>query len=169
MLTLSNQKPEIDYLNQPFSTAQRKDMIPFTTTQRLSVMLFKTAVGFHFGCLQGSLGPASCPVPEIGCYIDESVCGWRIYRLSDDMMLLSDCLAESSPRGWWARFSLKTHGVLLRQLGKVRVIYLLRTTDTGTVSVWHSNVNLVTGVSRRWLDGHFQSATSGENCVIAGA
>jgi hypothetical protein len=84
-------------------------------------------------------------------------------------MLLSDCPAESCPSGWWARFLLKTHGVLLRQLGKVRVIYLLRTTDTGTVSVWHSNVNLVTGVSRRWLDEHFQSATSGEKCVIAGA
>ena len=169
MLTVLNQKPEIDYLNQPFPIAQRNDMIPFTTAQRLSVMLFKTAVGFHFGCLQGSLGAASCPVPEIGCYIDEPVCGWRIYRLSDDMMLLSDCLAESSPKGWWARFILKTHGVLLRQLGKVRVIYLLRTTDTGTFSVWHSNINLVTGVTRRWLDEHFQSATSGEKGVIAGA
>jgi hypothetical protein len=84
-------------------------------------------------------------------------------------MLLSDCLTESSPTNWWARFILKTHGVLLRQLGKVRVIYLLRTTgaDTGTVSVWHSNVNLVTGVTRKWLDEHFRSAASDEKCVIA--
>jgi hypothetical protein len=171
MLTRSNQKPGIEYLNRPFSTAQRNDMIPFTTVQRLSVMLFKTTVGYHFGCLQGSLGPASCPVPEIGCYIDEPAYGWRIYRLSEDMMLLSDCLGESHPKGWWARFILKTHGALLRQLGKVRVIYLLRTTgaDTGTVPVWHSNINLVTGVASRWLDGNFRSAASGDKCVIAGA
>lgn len=171
MLILSNQKTENEYLNQPFPIAQRNDMIPFTTAQRLSVMLFKTAVGFHIGCLQGSLGPASCPVPEIGCYIDEPTCGWRIYRLSDDIMFLSDCLAQSSASGLWERFILKTHGVLLRQLGKVRVIYLLRTAgaDTGTASVWHSNVNLVTGVSSRWLDAHFQSAVFGGKCVIAGA
>lgn len=145
-------------------------MIPFKTAQRLSVMLFKTAVGFHFGCLQGALGPASCSVPELGCYIDEPAFGWRIYRLSEDVMFLSDCLVESSPSGLWARFILKTHGVLLRQLGKVRVIYFLRSSaaNTATVSVWHSNINLVTGVSNRWLDENFRSANSGEKCVIAG-
>ena len=145
-------------------------MIPFKTAQRLSVMLFKTAVGFHFGCLQGALGPASCSVPELGCYIDEPACGWRIYRLSEDVMFLSDCLVESSPSGLWARFILKTHGVLLRQLGKVRVIYFLRSSgaNIATVSVWHSNISLVTGVSNRWLNEHFRSANSGEKCVIAG-
>jgi hypothetical protein len=144
-------------------------MIPFKTAQRLSVMMFKTGVGFHSGCLQGSLGPASCPVPEIGCYICEPLCGWKIYRLSEDIMLLSDCLAESSPNGWWAKFILKTHGILLRQLGKVRVIYLLRTgVESGKASVWHSNINLVTGVSKKWLEGHFKSATSSEKGVIAG-
>lgn len=132
-------------------------------------MLFKTAVGFHFGCLQGSSGPASCPVPEVGYYIDEPECGWKIYRLSEDVMLLSDCFVASAPKDWWARFILRTHGVLLRQLGKVRVIYFLRTADTGVGSVWHSNVNLVTGVTRKWLDAHFQSAASGEKGVIAGA
>ncbi|KAI9736467.1 MAG: hypothetical protein M1818_006201 [Claussenomyces sp. TS43310] len=163
--------PGIYYLNQPFSMAQRNDMIPFTTAQRLWVMLFKTAVGFHYGCLQGSIGPASCPVPEVGRYVDEPVGGWKIYRLSEDIMLLSDCLVESPPRGRWARITLKTHGILLRQLGKVRVIYLLRTTvaDPRTVSVWHSNVNLVTGVTKKWLDESFRSAASGEKCVIAGA
>lgn len=86
-------------------------------------------------------------------------------------MFLSDCLVQSSASGLWGRFILKTHGVLLRQLGKVRVIYLLQTagTDTGTALVWHSNVNLVTGVSSRWLDAHFQSADFGGKCVIAGA
>ncbi|KFY10978.1 hypothetical protein V491_07387 [Pseudogymnoascus sp. VKM F-3775] len=169
MLILSDQKPENEYLNQSFPIVQRNNMIPFTTAQRLSVMLFKTTVGFHIGCLQGSLGPASCPVPQIGCYIDEPACGLRIYRLSDDIMFLSDCLVQSSASSSWERFILKAHGVLLRQLGKVRVIYLLRTAgdDIGTPSVWHSNVNLVTGVSSRWLDAHFQSAVSGGKCVIA--
>ena len=145
-------------------------MIAFTTTQRLSVMLFKTAVGFHFGCLRGLLGPASCPLPEIGFYVNEPEFGWKVYRLSEDMMLLSDCLAESSPKGGWAEFMLMTHGVLLRQLGKVRVIYLLRTrgADAEMVSVWHSNINLVTGVTSRWLDGRFQPATICDECVIAG-
>ena len=144
-------------------------MVPFTTAQRLSVMLFKTAVGFHFGCLQGALGPTSCPLPDVGCYVDEAEYGWRIYRLSEDIMLLSDCHKESSTKSWWRRVITKTHGILLRQLGKVRVIYLLQTrgAELGRASTWHSNINLVTGVTSRWLEGEFRTAASADKCVIA--
>jgi len=146
-------------------------MIPFTTLQRLSVMLFKTAIGFQFGGLQGSKGPSSCLIPEKGCYLEEPMHGWRAYRLSEDVMFLQDCLAEFSqhqPTGRWEKFILSMHGVLLRQLGKVRVIYLLRTKVEGKrkISVWHSNVNLVTGVTRKWLDGNFRAAASSERGVI---
>jgi hypothetical protein len=121
------QIPEVPYLQQPFSIAERNDMIPFMTRQRLSVMLLKTTISYHFGCLQGPLGPASCPLPELGCYIDEHLYGWRIYRLSEEVVIIADCLAESSPKGWWASFIKRAHGVLLRRLGKVRVIYFLGT------------------------------------------
>jgi hypothetical protein len=145
-------------------------MIPFKTVQRLSVMLFKTTVGYNFGCLQGSLGPASCSVPEIGSYIDEPERGWRVYRLSEDIMFLTDHYAETAHPFLWARFIIGTHGLLLRQLGKIRVIYLLRVSDAtmDAVSVWHSNINLVTGVSIKWLDERFRPADSTEKCVIAG-
>jgi len=165
------QKQEVPYLQQPFSIAEGNDMIPFTTRQRLSVMLFKTTIGYHFGCLQGPLGPASCPLPELGCYIDEHLHGWRIYRLSERVVLIADCLAESSPKGWWARFIKRAHGVLLRRLGKVRVIYFLRTRatdDSENVSLWHSNINLVTGVTKKWLDEDFRVVAPQEMGVIAG-
>lgn len=168
---LSVQKPDYQYLNQPFTIAKRNDMVPFSTRQRLSVMLFKTSVGFHFGCLQGSLGPALMPLPDVGCYIDEQRYGWKIYRLSQDMMVLTDCFAESSPKGYWANFIKKAHGVLLRRLGKIRVIYLLRIKapeDLVHLSLWHSNINLVTGITKSWLDNNFRRTDTQETCVIAG-
>jgi hypothetical protein len=146
-------------------------MVPFTTGQRLSVMLFKTRVGFCFGCLQGPLGPARCPLPDVGCYIDECRKGWKIYRLSEDMMVLADCFAESSPKGYWGRFIAKTHGVLLRRLGKIRVIYFLRIKapdNLSHISLWHSNINLVTGVTKHWLDNNFRLTGTQETCVVAG-
>jgi len=164
-------KTDNAYLDQPFSTPHRNDMIPFTTRQRLSVMLFKTTIGFHLGCLQGLRGPSSCPLPKLGCYVDVHQHGWKLYRVSDDIMLISDCLAQSSPKGWWAHIILRAHGVLLRRLGKIRVIYLLRVRDsdsTGRPTLWHSNINLVTGVNKQWLDEGFQPAASQEMCVIGG-
>lgn len=149
----------------------RNNMKAFKTCQRLSVMFFKTSIGYNFGSLQGSMGPATCTVPEIGCYIDEPMHGWRIYRLSEDVMFIQDCLAEFAthhPTSRCGRFIVYTHGILLRQLGKVRVIYLLKRKEVDTTaSLWHSNINLVTGVTKKWLDGHFQISALGERGIIA--
>ena len=159
-----------DHLSNTFTEPLRNDMIPFTTAQRLSVMLFKTSVGFHLGCLRGPLGPASVPLPAVGFYVDQPDHGWRIYRLSDEVMILSDRLVESPRDNWYGKLIVKMHGVLLRQLGKVRVIYLLQKKGAshGKEITWHSNVNLVTGVASKWLDGEFRPANAVERCIIAG-
>ena len=122
----------------------RDDMIPFTTAQRLSVMLCKTAVGFHLGCLQGSYGPASCLLPDVGSYFGEEAYGCKVYRLSEDTMLIADHVVECASTSRWRKFILRTHGILLRQLGRVRVVYLQRTREAATSpdTIWHANINL---------------------------
>lgn len=156
----------MEYYDASLPTAQRDDIVPFTSMQRLAVMLFKTSVGFHLGGLQGPSGPASCLVPEIGTYVEPTGCGWKMYRLSEDVMVLSDCPQESSHRGLLGRITVKAHGILLKQLGKVRVVYLLQISKTETGSVWHSNINLVTGVSRAWLEEQFTLATTEKRGII---
>lgn len=142
-------------------------MTPFTTAQRLGVMLCKTSVGFDMGCLQGQIGPASCPLPPLGHYAIDDNKRWKIYRISNDVMVLADCFSSISPKTSWARFIARAHGVLLRRLGKCRVIYLLREQSRGRTS-WHSNINLVTGVSQEWLDSNFNLTRTEETCVVAG-
>lgn len=159
------------YLESRFSVAERNNMVPFTTHQRLSVMLFKTGVGFHYGCLQGSVGPARCPQPDVGCHVDEMEQGWKIYRMSEDIMIVADAFAQSHSQNPWSRFIAKAHGVLLRRLGKIRVIYLVRQTDAkdlGNTALWHSNINLVTGVNQSWLESNFRLGRSQMTAIVAG-
>lgn len=120
----------------------------------MSVMFFKTLPGFDLGSVRAKEGPVIVPVPSVGAYIDETNHGWQIYRLSDDMMCIADNLQATPASGFWVRFIAHAHGVILRRLGKVRVVYLLRETrGAGSKDevVWRSNINLVTGVSRTFL------------------
>lgn len=152
--------------------AERNSMVPFTTKQRLSLMFLKTSVGFHHGCLQGCLGPAWCSIPSTGFYIDDVALGYRVYRLTEAIAIIADQPPRIQPTSRWARFVARAHGVLLRQVGKVRVIYLLRRVESGATRpgrpVWHSNVNLVTGVSKEWLEHNYTSTRSREAYVVAG-
>lgn len=136
---------------------RRKDIKAFRTSQRLSVMFFKTAVGHDLGCVTGKQGPAKLPLPAVGDSIERPALGWKLYRLSEDMMILADCLAESNPKGTWSRILKRMHGILLRQLGKKRVVYLIKQSPRSGEHehYWHSNVNLVTGASESWLSGAF--------------
>ena len=133
-------------------------------------MLFKTAVGYDLGCVRGRLGPSSLPLPATGTVIDGCTKGWKLYRLSDDIMLLADCLAESRPKDSWSRFLMHSHGVLLRRLGKKRVVYLVRSPVRGIrdQARWHSNINLVTGVSEAWLHEEFKPGFTADKCTLAG-
>ena len=85
-------------------------------------------------------------------------------------MILADCLAESEPKDTWLRIMTYMHGILLRRLGKKRVVYLVRRLlDRNAEEMeWHSNVNLVTGVSMDWLDEEFRPGTDGGYCIVAG-
>ena len=135
-------------------------------------MMFKTAIGYDLGCLTGVLGPSSSEMPAVGhCVIDPAHKGWRLCRLSKDVMLLVDCLVATRPQNIWMRFISHAHGILLRRLGKVRVVYIIRRSPSNNQSdrpVWHSNVNLVTGVTWKWLEEEFRPGTSEQPCVIAG-
>ena len=135
-------------------------------------MLIKTAVSYHHGCLQGPLGPAHCQLPDVGCYVDQFDHGWKLFRLTEDTMVLADYAAGTNPKGLLPRFLAHAHGVLLRRLGKVRVVYLIRTSaieDIEYDSLWHSNINLVTGVTKKWLDEQFNLQNPRPKCMIAGS
>ena len=142
------------------------DVVAFTTLQRLVVMLIKTAVTYHHGCLQGPLGPANCQLPDVGYYIDEFAHGWKLFRLTEDAMVLADYAAGTNPKGLLQRFLAHAHGVLLRRLGKVRTSAM---EDIEYDSLWHSNINLVTGVTKKWLDEEFNLQDSRPKCMIAGS
>lgn len=133
-------------------------------------MFWKTCVGHEFGCVTGALGPARLPLPAIGTAIEEPGLGWKLSRLSEDIMILADCLSESKPKNTWSRILKHMHGILLRRLGKKRVVYLVRQSPESEEqeSRWHSNVNLVTGVSMDWLDGAFSPGVPGHTCAVAG-
>ena len=133
-------------------------------------MFCKTSVGHEFGCVTGGLGPTKLPLPAVDLAIEDSARGWKLCRLSEDIMILVDCLAESKPKDDWSRFKTYTHGMLLRRLGKQRVVYLVRQPATSSTQEphWHSNVNLVTGVSMDLLDEKFNPVTAERYCVAAG-
>ena len=114
---------------------------------------------------------SQCPVPDVGCYSEVSGIDWKVYRLAEDVMVIADRLAQTSPKGRWGRFIASAHGVLLRRLRKQRVIYLLRTRasrDRSEKPIWHSNINLVTGLSQSWLNDDFEPTRCRDFCVIAG-
>ena len=133
-------------------------------------MFCKTTVGHEFGCVTGALGPVRLPLPAIGVAIEEPALGWKLCRLSEDIMILADCLAESKPKDTWSRVLKHMHGILLRRLGKKRVVYLVRqsTGSSEQVESWHSNVNLVTGVSVNWLNGAFSPGQTARTCAVSG-
>lgn len=133
-------------------------------------MFWKTSVGHDHGCVTGKLGPVRLPLPAVGHHIEDAARGWKLFRFSDDIMILADCLAESRPTDRWSRLMTYMHGILLRRLGKKRVVYLVRRSPDadGREMDWHSNVNLVTGVSMDWLHENFRSGTAERYCVVAG-
>ena len=133
-------------------------------------MFCKTSVGHEHGCIAGELGPVRLPLPVIGLAIEDSARGWKVFRYSEDIMILADCFAESKAKDRWARFMTYMHGILLRRLGKKRVVYIVRRSSDNDAEEmhWHSNVNLVTGVSMSWLDEEFRSVPAERYCVVAG-
>ena len=85
-------------------------------------------------------------------------------------MILADCLADSPSEDPWAQTRSKLHGILLRRLGKKRVIYLVRLLkgSNGNEPSWQSNSNMVTGVDMDWLDESFAPGKLGNDYIIVG-
>jgi len=131
-------------------------------------MLFKTAVCHDLGGLSGVLGPSSGPAPLVGHVLETSGKHLKVYRPSEDTIIIADFMAGTSANSTWASFIRRAHGVLLRRLGKIRVVYVLRVRPPSPGDPpprWHTNANLVTGVTIRWLDNQF-SADLGHESVI---
>jgi hypothetical protein len=131
-------------------------------------MLFKTSIGHADGSLCGTSGPVAIPVPKNeGFFIDEAEeRGWRIYRISPTLLVIEDCVQvmitklreralTKERRGLvplFTRFKAWTHGVLLRRLGRRRVVWLSKTNEYGPKEdYWKGNINLVTGLKESWL------------------
>jgi hypothetical protein len=131
-------------------------------------MLFKTSIGHADGSLCGTSGPVAIPVPKNeGFFIDEAEeRGWRIYRISPTLLIIEDCVQvmitklreralTKERRGLvplFTRFKAWTHGVLLRRLGRRRVVWLSKTNEYGPKEdYWKGNINLVTGLKESWL------------------
>jgi len=148
----------------------RNSVRAFCTYQRMVVMFIKTSVSYHFGCVTGPLGPSSLPLPAIGTVIEQPELGWRLYRLSEDVMILADCFAESQPGDTWGWVIGHMHGMLLRRLGKRRVVYLVRgpVVPNQKKPCWHSNINLVTGVAQSWLEENFTPGGTNDYCLVGG-
>jgi hypothetical protein len=92
--------------------------------------------------------------------------GWRIYRISPTLLIIEDCVQvmitklreralTKERRGLvplFTRFKAWTHGVLLRRLGRRRVVWLSKTNEYGPKEdYWKGNINLVTGLKESWL------------------
>jgi hypothetical protein len=131
-------------------------------------MLYKTAVDHVNGSICGVSGPTTIAAPkDEGYFVDDAEeHGWRVYRGSHDLLLLEDCgqimvtkRLERRPtkehRGLislYAKFISWTHGILLRRLGRRRVIWLSRIKEKENEGTyWKGNINLVTGVKESWL------------------
>ncbi|KAK6420013.1 hypothetical protein LTR95_016986 [Oleoguttula sp. CCFEE 5521] len=160
-------------LSQPYAKANRESVVAFTTAQRLAVMLIKSTPGYHRGCLRGPAGPAILPLPAIGSHIEDVASGWCVYRPGADVLVLEDALVREQAKSMWMRFLQYAHGCLLRKLNKVRVVYLLRTSEGNewhggkqTTRTWRANINLVTGISGKELRRKCPGTQLDGTCVV---
>jgi hypothetical protein len=146
-------------------------------------MLYKTVPGHDHGSLCGSFGPVTLTVPRSeGYMVDEAEQhGFRIYRVSPDLLVIKDCvqsmlafrmncaltMERHGLRSLYARGVAWSHGVLLRRLGRHRVVWLMRTKEgEGKRPSWRGNVNLVTGLEETWLRDRFQQASCDDDQVV---
>lgn len=149
-------------------------------------MLHKTAISHVDGSVCGKSGPATVAIPQNeGFYVDEAEqYGWRIFRVSPIFVVLEDCgqimvkkAMERTPtkerRGLaslFTKFISWTHGVLLRRLGRRRVVWMMRVDGKGGKNThWRGNVNVVTGLKEAWLmdRSNFQSISNGRNSQLS--
>ncbi|KAL2823872.1 hypothetical protein BDW59DRAFT_148127 [Aspergillus cavernicola] len=162
---ISTHTQEISVSHLPY--IHRHAIVAFQTYQRLSVMLFKTSPGYDGGCLQGSNGPCRCRIPAPGRSLrDEGNC-LRVCRVNYNTIILSDCFNLQETDSLWSQFLKHTHGMLLRRIGRVRVVFAIQSQKTTSELCFHSNINMVTGVPKVWLDNFIEGEAVGE-CVIGG-
>ena len=134
-------------------------------------MLLKTSVSYENGCLLASCGPCRIPLPAVGRSIMDLPRGLRICRPTKGTVVLADCSNLQFQKGLWEKFLARAHGVLLRRIGKVRVVYLVKAHPIllggSQILQFHSNINLVTGVSHTWLDEFPEGPLTG-HAIVAG-
>ncbi|EUC49977.1 hypothetical protein COCMIDRAFT_83437 [Bipolaris oryzae ATCC 44560] len=147
----------------PPKQLEHSRIVPFMSSQRLFVMLYKTAIGHIEGSVCGASGPATMAIPKNpGFFKDEAAqYGWRVYRVSPTYVFIEDCGMAAR----YTKFISWSHGVLLRRLGRRRVVWLMHTgQDERGADCWKGNINLVTGLKETWLKdrARFRPMTSGD-------
>ena len=151
-------------------------------------MFYKTALGHADGSVCGTSGPATITVPKNpGSFGDEAEgYGWRVYRVSSSSLVIEDCgqimVEEKTKRSptkertglaaRYTKFISWTHGVLLRRLGRKRVVWLVRVDGKGHgvgSGCWRGNFNLVTGLEETWLKDRtrFHGVSSGDDAAAS--
>ena len=147
----------------------RKNIKAFTIPQRLLVMLLKTAVGYDLGSVNGASDPSYCLAPGLGKSIDSVGGDFKVYRMLEDTIIVADAASRVHRKDLWSSFLQNIQGILLQRIGKIRVVYILRVKvvkSNGDALHWHSNINLVTGVSKTWLDGEFSPGIMSESSLV---
>ena len=96
--------------------------------------------------------------------------------MSPDLLVIEDCvqdmvatqmkkastLERRGIKSQYVKLVAWSHGVLLRRVGRRRVVWLMRIEgDGGTGPVWRGNANLVTGLPEKWLRGEFRQVEEG--------
>ncbi|EMD87824.1 hypothetical protein COCC4DRAFT_199973 [Bipolaris maydis ATCC 48331] len=166
----------------PPKPLEHSRIVPFMSSQRLMVMLYKTAIGHIEGSVCGASGPATMAIPKYpGFFKDEAAqYGWRVYRVSPTYVFIEDCgqtmVTETMKRAptkertgmaaRYTKFISWSHGVLLRRLGRRRVVWLMQTgQDEHGADCWKGNINLVTGLKEKWLNdrGRFRPMTGDDD------
>lgn len=90
----------------------------------------------------------------------------KVCRVNDQTIILADWFRSHEPEGFWSRFLMHAHGILLRRIGRVRVVFAIRCEESSSEELWfHSNINMVTGVPQTWLD-KFDETESIADCII---
>ena len=138
-------------------------------------MFLKTTIGHEYGRSASFSCPAKLPLPAVGVAVEDSTLAWKLCRMSEDVMVLADCLAETNKADdTRSQIRSKMHGILLRRLGKKRAVYLIRGSQhhdserEEEARSWHSNVNMVTGVDAAWLTDAFVRGQTSRTCVVTG-
>ena len=67
-------------------------------------MLLKNTVGYNLGGVNGALGPSIGLIPERGHYIDSTSKDLKLYRMSEESIIMTDSAGRTDREDKWSSF-----------------------------------------------------------------